>query len=102
MSMVYGHNKGVIPLEFDLSPAIGLDLLLLVGDVLLLTKVRRVRNSPIPIEQQCLEKLVALVSVNIFHKMLEFSTRRIHNFLRNLTPKLVCNLTCQYEIFEFI
>ena len=64
--MVYGHNKGVIPLEFDLSPAIGLDLLLLVGDVLLLTKVRRVRNSPIPIEQQCLEKLDALVSVEIF------------------------------------
>ena len=64
--MVYGHNKGVIPLEFDLSPAIGLDLLLLVGDVLLLTKVRRVRKSPIPIEQQCLKKLGVMVSVEIF------------------------------------
>ena len=36
MSMVYGHNKGIIPLGFDMSPAIRLDLLLPFKNIWLL------------------------------------------------------------------
>ena len=36
--MVYGHNKGIIPLGLDMSPAIVSDLLLLVINSLLLYK----------------------------------------------------------------
>ena len=99
MSVVYGHNKGIIPLGFDMSPAIRSDLLLPVRNIVLLYKGKACKKLAYTYRTAVFEKTWLDGFRKIFHlwifcksRMLYrvvfrsvaflFLTLMIHNFLR--------------------